>query len=154
MLINEFEDFKTTMLKDFNFKYNNGILFKILKNYDEKTVTEAFENIVTNSPRLYSLNITYELQDELRDKKTIHSDKLSITYHCEICKGKGLITMLNAEHCDYAFLCNCSNGTRKKQLYPKLTFWNGKEKQFLNDTEFILADIHKIELADIKTRTF
>jgi hypothetical protein len=121
MLINEFEDFKNK-LKEFNFKYNSEILFEVIKDYDEETINKAYKNIIMNSPRLTSLNITYELQEDLRDIPKLNNNNIfAISHDCKYCHGKGFISMItnSGENFGYnsCFLCNCWNGNTKKEYY-------------------------------------
>jgi hypothetical protein len=133
-------------LRNYNFKFDDDILFKTLEPYEAEIIDKIFEDIVLNTEKLHGLNITFEIKEGLKTKKINNPNRLFITQNCEICSNTGFITMINTEKYDYSFLCNCSAGNIKKEFNPTMVQWNGKIEQFLKSEKYVLHDSHKCML--------
>jgi hypothetical protein len=141
----EIEKFRVR-LKKYNFKFDDDILCKNLEIYDSETVSEVFEDIINNSPRLTGLNIIFELKAGLQSKRKQEKDKIYITEKCDICGSSGFVSLHNAENYSFAFLCSCSTGEKKKEYNPKLRVWNGEREQFINGKKFVLDDCYSCRM--------
>jgi hypothetical protein len=135
----EIEKFKLR-LKNYNFKFDDDILFKNLEPFDEKIVNEVFEDMINNTVKLNGLNIIFELKEGLKNKQTTIISRVYVTEACEICDNTGFVSLHNLEGYSFSFLCNCSTGERKKEYNPKLKVWNGKIEQFIGNKKFVLDD--------------
>ena len=125
----------------YKFKYDREILKDIVINYSLKDVLNCYKNIIINSSKLTGLNIISELKNELFSVKPEIETKKEYK-NCFFCKNSGLITMTDENKYKFSFACNCENGKLKaKSLH--LNFWNGKNKQEINNKIFDLEAINE-----------